>query len=168
MRSFTFPLAVATLFLAAAPALADDDDYGAYLFQGGCDAFSAGAVIEDVGDLDIEDDADDVAKDWARMSPDSAQAPSPIRLEDETVDNLTPDQLAQGGYAIAVTQADSRDAPLIACGEVPKGVTLPFVDNLLEVGGSGVAGRMAAETHEGGVRFTVAAFAKDAAPPLGN
>lgn len=55
---------------------------------------------------------------------------------------------------------------MIACGAVPEGVTLPFAGNLPEVSGSGVAGRMAVETHEGGVRLTVAAFAKDAAPAL--
>lgn len=158
-----FSLFTMTLCLMAGSAQADDDDYGAYLFKGGCDAYAPDAVIEDIGDLDIEDDP---AKEWARLSPDNAPAPDIIRLEDESSDKVTPDQIAAGGFAIAVTQADSRDAPLIACGEIPQDTSLPFVGDLTEVNGSGVAGRVAIEAHKEGVKITAAAYAKDAVPAL--
>lgn len=156
------PLLAAAFCLMAAPALADDD-YGAYLFKGTCGAYAPASVVKDVGDLDLEDDA---AKEWARLSPDKAPAPSPIRVEDESTDRVTPAQLAEGGFAIAVTGTDARDARLIACGEIPRGATLPFVGDLAEVNGSGVVGRVAIETHKKGVKITTAAYAKGAAPAL--
>lgn len=162
MRS-TSKLATA-LCLMAAPAMADDNDYGAYLFKGSCSAWEPGSVVEDVGDLDAEDDA---SKDWARMSPDGASAPSPIHVEDESVDGITPDQIASGGYAVAVTDADDRNAALIACGEIPEAADIPFAGNLNEVNGSGIAGRIAIEAHDGGIKITTAAYNKDAAPALG-
>ena len=154
----------AAVCLMAAPALADDDDYGAYLFKGACDAWQPSSVVKDLGDVDVEDDA---SKEWARLSPDGASAPSPIRLEDESLDEVTPDQITGGGYAIAVTSADDRNAPLIACGEIPQGSSLPFLGNLNEVNGSGVAGRIAIAAHDAGIRITTAAYARDAAPATG-
>lgn len=157
------PLFAATLGLLTGPALAGSDDYGAYLFKGTCSAYQPDSVVEELGDLDIEDDP---AKEWARLSPDNASVPDPVRLEDETTDKVTPDQFAGGGFAVAVTQTDLRDAPLIACGEIRQGMSLPFVGDLAEVTGSGVAGRVAIEAHKKGVKITIAAYAKDAAPAL--
>lgn len=158
-----YSLAVAALCLTAAPALAGDDDYGAYLFKGGCDAFAPDLVVKDVGDLDIEKDP---AKEWARLAPDNATAPDPVRLEDESTSKVTVDEITAGGYAIAVTDADDPTARVIACGEIPQDAALPFVGELAEVDGSGTEGRIAIEEHKKGVKITTAAYAKDAVPPL--
>lgn len=144
----------------AVPAFAGDDDCGAYLFRGTCDAYAPDSVVTDVGYLDIEDDP---SKEWAQLSPDNAPIPNPIRLEDK----VTPSQLAGAEFAIAVTQSDSSDAKLIACGEIPQDAVLPFVSNLAEVEVPGVAGRVLVEADKQGVKITTAAYAKNAAPALG-
>lgn len=156
-------LAAAALCLLSGTAQADDGEYGAYLFKGTCASYAPKSVIEDVGDLDFDDHA---TREWARLSPDHAVQPNPVYIEDESTRKVTPDQLAAGGFAIAVTGAESRHATLIACGEIPQAVTLPFVGPLAEVNGSGMAGRVAIETHRKGVKFTIAAFARDAVPAL--
>ena len=155
--------AFAVALLAAAPALADDDEFGAYLFKGSCDSFAPDAVVKDIGDLDREDDAD---KEWARVSPDHAQTPNPVYVEDESTDRVTAEELAAGGFAIAVTETDSPDSTVIACGELPGGMTLPFVTDLQEVDNSSIAGRVAIEKHRKGLKITTAAFAKESVPPL--
>lgn len=151
------------LIVVAAPALADDDELGAYLFKGSCAAFAPDAVIEDLGDLEIEDDAD---KEWARVAPDGAEMPVPLWVEDESTRTVTAEDLAAGGYAVAVTADDSRRAPVIACGEIPENLVLPYAGDLAEVDDSGMVGRIAIETRRKGVKFTTAAFERRDAPKL--
>ncbi|WP_333682857.1 hypothetical protein [Pontibaca methylaminivorans] len=154
----------AALCVFGAAAHADDDDYGAYMFKGTCDAYAANTVVKDVGDLELEDDGD--TEEWSRVAPDGAAMPADLRAEDESTSRITADDLAAGGFALAVTRRDEPDTPLIACVEFPQGITLPHVSDLAEVDGSGVAGRVAIEERGNGVRITTTAFAKDAVPPL--
>lgn len=157
------PLIAAALYLSAGPALASDDEYGAYLFKGTCASYAPESVVEDIGDLDLETGP---SKEWLRLSPDNAPVPNPVHIEDESTGKVTADQLAAGKFAIVITQTDSRNAEPIACGEIPQGATLPFVGNLTEMDGSGIVGRIAIEAHKKGVKITTAAFAKDAVPNL--
>lgn len=157
------PALAAAALVVVAPALADDDEYGAYLFSGDCASFSSDSVIEDLGDLDREEGA---SKEWARVSPDNAQMPNPVYIEDESTGKVTADELAEGGFAVAVTETDSPKSAVLACGELPSGLTLPFVGDIGEMDRSGTAGRIAIETHRKGVKITAAAFAKESVPSI--
>lgn len=162
------PVLAAPAFMVAAlavasPVFADDDEYGAYLFKGDCASFAPDMVVKDVGDLDREDNA---AKEWARLSPDDAEMPNPLYVEDESTGKVTADELAEGGFAIAITERDSPDSQVLACGELPAELSLPFVGDINEVDGSGFAGRIGIKTHKKGVKITTAAFSKEAVPPL--
>lgn len=161
MRNFS--LMTAALCLIAAPALADDDELGAYLYQGDCTQFDASTVIKDLGDLEIEDDAQ---KEWARLSPDGAEMPDLLWVEDESTRSVSAEDLAAGGHAIAVTADDDPRAAVIACGEIPADLVLPHAGDLLEVNDSGMIGRFAIEARRKGVKFTTAAFQKPEAPTL--
>lgn len=158
-----FLLSAALVAACAAPAWADDDDFGAWLFRGSCEAFASGQVIEDLGDLDIEDDGHE---DWRRVAPDAAPMPARLRIEDEDTDRVSAASIAEGGLAVAVTAADRPDSALLACAPLPAGMTLPAVLALAEIGGSGIEGRVAIEPHGRELRFTVAAFATGSVPAL--
>lgn len=98
-KKLYFPALASSLCLFAVPVLAADD-FGTYLVTGSMADFSPSSVVKDIGDLDFEDDA---TSEWAVLSPDGVAIPDPIRVEDKSVDNVTPADIASGNYSIAVT-----------------------------------------------------------------
>lgn len=154
----------AVLILAsAAPALADDGDFGAYLFRGDCAGLVPEQVVKDLGELELDDDERDA---WARVAPDGAPMPVPLRIEEEKTNRVTAAEVTGGGLAVAVTATDSPGAALLACAPLPEGLALPAVVALAENGGSGTEGRVGIEVIGQDLRFTTAAFATGAAPAL--
>lgn len=131
-------LGASAFALPASPVAADDDDFGAYLYEATCDSLDKDKIIEDIGDLD--DESED-SKEWQRLGQ-GADFPSEFYAEDEDIDNLTLDDLTGGDYAVAVHAEDSKDADVIACGDVTGTVQgdMLLID-LQEVDGSGWAGR---------------------------
>ncbi len=158
-----FLLPAALVAASAVPALADNGDFGAYLFRGTCDGFAPEQVVKDLGELELDDDELD---DWARVAPDGAPMPAPLRIEEEETNRVSADAVTAGDMAIAVTAADSPSAALLACAALPAGTTLPAVIALDEVGASGTEGRVAIEVIGRDVRFTTAAFNTGAVPAL--
>ena len=151
---------ISTIFVAAlvSPVLADDDDeLGAYLYKADCDSLSSAAIVHDLGDLDSEYDA---SREWQRLDMGDAPAPHRFRVEDESVKDLKSADFERAGYAVAIHAQDSKDADVIACGDLIG--TVPFTADLAEVNNSGFAGRVAVEKHKKGVRFTTGAFHADA------
>ena len=154
----------AALFAAlAAPAFADEGDLGAYLFRGDCAGFAPEQVVKDIGELELDDDEYD---EWRRVAPDGAPMPARLHIADEDTNRVSAAEIVGGGFAVAVTAADSPGAVLLACAALPEGLALPAVVELAEIGGSGIAGRVAVEAIGRDMRFTTAAFAVGAAPAL--
>lgn len=109
-------LIMGTAFASPAVALADDDnqELGAYLYETSCDALKTDAIIEDLGDLEVERNAD---KEWARLS-NGQDAPTPLWIEDEDIDQMTVDDLVATPHAVAIHASDSEKADVIACGDI--------------------------------------------------
>jgi hypothetical protein len=159
-------LVVGTLLLGAtafaAPTMVvaqDDDEFGAFLYAASCDDLNADAIIEDVGDLDIEDDADDAAKEWLLLGS-GQDAPDKLYAEDEGVPAVTLDDLVSQPHAVAIHASDSPDADVIACGDV---TGTPENDSLMvglpEVSGSGIEGRAHfAPNNRNEIEVTIGAF----------
>lgn len=128
----------------AAPAMVtadDDEEFGAYLYASTCDDLDTAKIVEDVGDLELEDDADDAAKDWMLLGNGQNQ-PTQLYVEDEDLENLTLDDLTGTNYAVAAHAEDSKDADVIACGDItgtPQDGEMLI--ELTEVDGSGFEGR---------------------------
>lgn len=130
--------AFAVPFASAASDHNDDQDFGAYLYTTTCDSLATDKIIEDVGDLDMDDD---MTKEWDRLG-NGQEQPSKLYVEDEGVNDLTFDDLTENDYAIAVHAEDSKDADVIVCGDV----TGEVQDGMLlielhEVDDSGFEGR---------------------------
>lgn len=134
----------ATAFAGPSLVAADDDDdhdFGAYLYAATCGDLSTDAIIEDIGELEAEDDDDDVQEHWSLIGAGQG-APDVFYVEDEDVDNLTVEGLMTEPHAIAVHATDDQEADVIACGEIT-GTTEDggLLIELTEVEDSGHEGR---------------------------
>lgn len=142
-----------TIFLAAsafaAPAFVladdhdddDDGDFGAYVYAATCDDLSADAIVEDIGELELEDDDDDIDEYWTVLGSDQ-DTPSKLYAEDEDIDDVTMEDLLAESHAIAVHADDDRDSDVIACGDVTGNAEEGFLFfDLQEVDDSGYDGR---------------------------
>lgn len=125
----------------------DDQEFGPWLYEGTCDSLSS-APLKEIGDLEQETDADDIAR---LHLPDPV--PSPIWMEDEDV-AMTVSDLTTKPHAIVVRATVDRASDVIACGVVtnaPAG-DAPFSFPLATVNGSGYTGSVAVssriDTHE--------------------
>lgn len=125
--------------IPASPVAADDDDdFGAYIYEASCDNLDPDKIIKDVGDLDDESES---SKEWMRLGQ-GADFPSEFHAEDEDLDDITLDDLTGSEHAVAAHASDSKDADVIACGDITgevKDGTL-LID-LHEVDDSGFEGR---------------------------
>jgi len=124
--------------IPTSPVAADDNDFGAYIYETSCDNLSKDKIIKDVGDLDDENEN---SKEWKRLGQD-ATFPSEFYAEDEGLDNLTLDDLTGSAHAIAAHADDSKDADVTACGDIT-GTTVDgtLLIQLNEVDDSGFEGR---------------------------
>lgn len=127
---------MASLALAT-PALADDDDLGAFIREGTCE--SPGNVVEDVGDLDPLDDDD---SEWDVVGSDVPRSTT-VYGEDEGISQAI-DDLTGTEHVITIHAADDSNADVIACGEITDEAdsdgTLTI--DLDEVDGSGYTGKV--------------------------
>lgn len=132
----------ATAFAVPATSIAadndDDQDFGAYLYSTTCEDLDTDKIVDDIGDLDMDDD---MTKEWDLLGNGQDQ-PSKLYVEDEGMDNLTFDDLTENDYAVAAHAEDSEDADVIACGDVTGDVQ----DDMLlieldEIDDSGYEGR---------------------------
>lgn len=121
----------------ATPALADEDDLGAFIREGTCD--NPGNVVEDIGDLDKLDTDDN---EWNVVGNGEPQ-PDTVWGEDDDVDQ-TIDALTSGGYIVTIHERDDANAAVIACGELSGeiGDDGTLMIDLAEVDGSGFTGRV--------------------------
>jgi len=132
-------LSATALAVPAMPVAADDDDFGAYLYETSCDELDTDDIIADVGDLD--DESQD-SEEWQRLGQ-GADFPSEFYAEDDGIDEIdSMDDLTSGTYAVAAHAEDSEDADVIACGDVQGEVQNDqLLIELDEVNDSGYAGR---------------------------
>lgn len=148
-RTRPLPLLAGSLLLAAgaftpvtAAAQQPEDiaEMGAFVYEGTCDALSPDAIVESIGDLELENDQDDIDEAWAVLGS-SDTAPERLFVEDEDIDGSV-DVLVDEPHAVAVHEHEDRDSKVIACGDI---TAMPdeesFLITLSEVDGSGVEGR---------------------------
>lgn len=122
-------------FIAPAYAMDDDDDqYGAYLYEGTCDNIGSNP-LEDIGDLEPEDDA------WNVIGQ-GEPSPGAVYGEDEDLSQAVSD-LTASDYVVVVRERDDQNSPVVACGMIDGSVDAngELVITLDEVNGSGVQGR---------------------------
>lgn len=157
----------ATAFaLPASPVAADDDDFGAYIYETSCDNLDKDKIIKDIGDLDEESER---SMEWQRLGQ-GADFPSALFAEDEDLDNLTLDDLTGSEHAVAVHAEDSKDADVIACGDIAGTVENgTLLIELNEVDSSGFEGRayFAPEEDEDELEVTTGIWPAGEVPPLG-
>jgi|GEM_PF-2678795 len=162
-------LIMGTAFASPAIVLADDNnqELGAYLYEASCDALSTDAIIEDLGDLEVERNSD---KEWSRLS-NGQEAPTSLWVEDEDVDRMTVDDLLASPHAVAIHASDSKKADVIACGDIsgtPENGTLLI--EIPEVNDSGFEGRAffapEKDDDEDELEITVGAWATGEVEPM--
>lgn len=127
------------LALGGSAAFADGDDPEAYLYEGTCAEFSDARVVDDIDDLDDEN----LNEIWGYIGNDQ-DLPNGLLGEEDDVDDLGNDVqvLVDGEYMVVVHENESRNSPVLVCGDIVGEVqngTLLF--ELSEVDGSGWEGR---------------------------
>ena len=121
-------------------AYADDDDPKAYLNEGTCIELDDARVVDDIDDLD-DDDLNEI---WAYIGNDQ-DMPDGLLGEEDDVDDLGNDVqvLVDGDYAVVVHETESRNSPVLVCGdiegEVEDGTILIELDEVDESGWEGRA-----------------------------
>ena len=126
--------AAALCILGVGGSLAQDEELGAGIYEGTCELAGA-SVVEDIGDLEVDDDA-------ARSTPMIAGTPvaGPVYEEDEGLTVSLAD-LTGAPHVILIRASDNPDAPLVACGAIAGEATTGVLQvPLLEVSGSGITG----------------------------
>lgn len=128
----------------------DGRSFGAWIYEGTCDALSS-RPLDEIGDLEVERG---MAQDLALTPP----APSTIYGEDEDID-ATYASLARSPHAVVVRASEDSASDVIACGEianVPAGDD-PFSVELKTVNDSGYTGvaRFALSDDDDEVQVTV-------------
>lgn len=156
----------ATAIAAPMSVAADDDELGAYVYAASCDSLTTDAIMEDIGDLGMDDDSQ---MEW-QMLGNGQEAPTELYTEDEGMDNVVLDDLLAEPHAVAIHETDDENAAVIACGDItgtPENDTLLI--QLSEVDGSGFEGRayFAPDDTDNELDVIVGAWAAGEVEPLG-
>ncbi len=140
----TLSVLALAVFAFATPVLADDDDeFGAYIYEGTVDDFGD-RPVEEIGELDSlwDDDGDDVDDVWRVIGGDDP-APNPLWGEDDEDVDLTIEELTATPHVLVVHEGESTSTPVIAIGAIEGevGADGTLMIDLEEVDGSGFEGR---------------------------
>lgn len=111
--------------------------FGAWVYEGTCDRLAA-SPLKEIGGLEQESDADDLA---VLDLPDPV--PSTVWMEDEDID-LTVSDLTATPHAVVVRASEDGRSAVIACGVVTNAPVgdAPFAFPLDTVGDSGYRGKV--------------------------
>ncbi len=158
-------LGTALFAVSASAATKLDEELGVYLYETTCDELRTDAIVEDLGDLEVERFA---ISEWRRLSQ-GQDRPSTLYIEDEDVRGISIQELMDLPHAIAVHESDSRQAAVIACGDITgELVGGALLIELHEVNDSGWEGRahIAPDRRGREIEFTTGIWAAGAVPPL--
>lgn len=132
-------------FAFATPVFADDDDdneLGAYIYEGTVDSFGD-RPVEDIGDLDsLHDDDDDIDDVWNVVGG-GDPVPNPLWGDDDEDVDFTIEQLTASPHVLVIHASESTSSPVVAVGAIEGevGSDGSLMIELEEVDNSGFEGR---------------------------
>lgn len=105
--------------LAAPATLADEHEFGAFLYEGACDDVADATALSDIGTLELQDENEDAAVHWQILNLGNDALPRELRTgEAELDDDVTLDSLLESPHVVAIHSGDDSESDVIVCGEI--------------------------------------------------
>lgn len=159
----------ATAF-AAPSALAQDEGFGAYVYEGTCEAVENAQVVTELGTLHAADENEDIAEQWQTLNQETDALPRELKTAEANLsDDVTVESLLDESHVVAVHAEETSDSEVIVCGKLIGNVDDPgilFID-LPEANDSNFEGRIAFSTEaDEDSDVTIGVFTEDEAQEL--